>query len=74
MKPSANICSSVLLVIATILSQINPLGLPGTADGVAWACSLGDLIDAALAVASPDPTETAPERRRKFRIIKGGLG
>ena len=35
----------------------------------AW--SLGDLIDAALAVASPDPTETAPERRRKFRVIKG---
>jgi IS1 family transposase len=35
--------------------------------------SLGDLIDAALAVASPDPTETAPERRRKFRVIKGGL-
>jgi IS1 family transposase len=35
--------------------------------------SLGDLIDAALAVATPDPTETAPERRRKFRVIKGGL-
>ena len=35
--------------------------------------SLGDLIDAALAVASPDPTETAPERRRKFRVIDGGL-
>ena len=37
----------------------------------AW--SLGDLIDAALAVASPDPTETAPDRRRKFRVIDGGL-
>lgn len=35
-----------------------------------WA--LGDLIDAALAVATPDPTETAPERRRKFRVIEGG--
>jgi IS1 family transposase len=35
--------------------------------------SLGDLIDAALAVATPDPTETTPERRRKFRVIKGGL-
>ena len=34
--------------------------------------SLGDLIDAALAVATPDPTETAPERRRKFRVIEGG--
>jgi hypothetical protein len=36
----------------------------------AW--SLGNLIDAALAVASPDPTETAPERCRKFRVIEGG--
>ncbi len=35
--------------------------------------SLGDLIDAALAVATPDPTATAPERRRKFRVIEGGL-
>ncbi len=34
--------------------------------------SLGDLIDAALAVATPDPTETAPDRRRKFRVIEGG--
>jgi IS1 family transposase len=34
--------------------------------------SLGDLIDAALAVATPDPTETAPERRRKLRVIQGG--
>jgi IS1 family transposase len=36
--------------------------------------SLGDLIDAALAVATPDPTETAPDRRRKFRVIEGGKG
>ena len=35
--------------------------------------SLGDLVDSALAVASPDPTETAPERRRKFRVIQGGV-
>jgi hypothetical protein len=26
-----------------------------------------------LAVATPDPTETAPERRRKFRVIQGGV-
>jgi len=37
----------------------------------AW--SLGDLINAALAVATPDPTETAPEKRRKFRVIQGGV-
>lgn len=35
--------------------------------------SLGELIDAALAVATPDPTEIAPDRRRKFRVIDGGL-
>ncbi len=26
----------------------------------------------AEAVATPNPTETAPERRRKFRVIDGG--
>ena len=36
----------------------------------AW--SIGDLLDAALAVATPDPTETAPDRRRRFRVITGG--
>jgi len=36
----------------------------------AW--SIGDLLDAALAVATPDPTETAPDRRRQFRVIQGG--
>lgn len=36
----------------------------------AW--SIGELLDAALAVATPDPTETAPDRRRKFRVIEGG--
>lgn len=35
--------------------------------------SLGDLIDAALAVASSDPTDTAPERRHRFRVIQGGV-
>jgi hypothetical protein len=28
--------------------------------------------DAALAVATPDPTEMAPDRRRKFRVVEGG--
>lgn len=30
--------------------------------------SIGDLLDAALAVAPADPTTTAPERRRNFRV------
>ena len=47
---------------------------PAMALGIAdRAWSLGQLIDAALAVASPNPTETAPERRRKFRVIQGGV-
>jgi len=36
----------------------------------AW--SIGELLDAALAVATPDPTETAPDRRRRFQVIEGG--
>jgi hypothetical protein len=36
----------------------------------AW--SIGELLDAALAVATLDPTDTAPDRRRRFRVIDGG--
>jgi IS1 family transposase len=46
---------------------------PAVALGIAdrpW--SVGDLLDAALAVAPPEPTETAPDRRRLFRVINGG--
>ena len=42
----------------------------GLADHV-W--TLGDLLDAALAVAPADPTTTAPDRRRRFKVIDGGL-
>jgi hypothetical protein len=35
---------------------------------------IGELLDAALAVAPFAPTETAPDRRRRFRIIQGGKG
>jgi hypothetical protein len=34
--------------------------------------SVGELLDAALAVAPAAPTATAPERRRQFRVIEGG--
>jgi IS1 family transposase len=46
---------------------------PAMAVGVAkhvW--SIGDLLDASLAVAPPAPTETASDRRRRFRVIDGG--
>lgn len=47
---------------------------PAMALGIAdKAWSLGQLIDAALAIATPDPTETAPERRKRFRVIQGGV-
>jgi hypothetical protein len=36
--------------------------------------SIGELLDAALAVAPAGSTETAPERRRRFRVIDGGKG
>jgi hypothetical protein len=46
---------------------------PAVALGIAdrpW--SIGDLLDAALAIEPPAPTETAPDRRRRFRVIEGG--
>jgi hypothetical protein len=46
---------------------------PAVALGItdhAW--SIGELLDAALSVAPPAPTETAPDRRRQFKVIQGG--
>lgn len=34
--------------------------------------TIGDLLDAALSVAPAGPTTTAPEWRRRFRVIEGG--
>jgi IS1 family transposase len=46
---------------------------PAKALGVAdRAWSIGQLVDAALAVAPAMPTETPPDRRRKFTVIQGG--
>lgn len=41
----------------------------GIADHV-W--SIGELIEAALSAVPPLPTPTAPDRRRRFRVIEGG--
>src|SRR3984893_8137169 len=41
----------------------------GIADRV-W--TIGDLLVAALAAEPPKPTQTAPDRRRQFRVIEGG--
>lgn len=46
---------------------------PAKALGIAertW--TIGQLVDAALAVAPALPTETPPDRRRKFTVIEGG--
>ena len=46
---------------------------PAKAIGVAdRAWSIAQLVDAALAVAPAMPTETPPDRRRKFTVIEGG--
>jgi IS1 family transposase len=43
----------------------------GIADRV-W--TIGDLLDAALATQPIDPVVTAPDRRKRFRVIEGGKG
>ena len=46
---------------------------PAVALGIAervW--TLGDLIDAALATQPIEPVVTAPDRRRRLRVIEGG--
>jgi len=46
-----------------------PIITLGVADHV-W--SIGELIDAALATQPIDPVVTAPDRRKRFRVIDGG--
>lgn len=69
-------CASVSLYVAHYnLCRVHEAHrtTPAVALGMAdrtW--SIGDLLDAALAVEPPAPTETAPDRRRQFRVIDGG--
>jgi hypothetical protein len=49
--------------------QTTPAIALGITDHV-W--SIGELIDAALATQPITPTTTAPDRRRRFRVIEGG--
>jgi len=51
--------------------RMTPAMALGIADRV-W--SVGDLLDAALATQPIDPVVTAPDRRKRFRVIEGGLG
>jgi IS1 family transposase len=46
---------------------------PAMALGIAErAWTIGDLVDAALATQPITPTTTAPDRRKRFRVIEGG--
>jgi hypothetical protein len=49
--------------------QTTPAMALGVTDHV-W--SIGELIDAALATQPTDPVVTAPDRRKRFRVIEGG--
>ena len=49
--------------------RTTPAKAVGVADR-AWA--IGQLLDASLAGAPALPTETPPDRRRKFTVIEGG--
>jgi hypothetical protein len=47
-------------------------GTPAEAIGIdSHPWSIGELLDAALATAPHGPVETAPDRRRKFKVIEG---
>ncbi len=49
--------------------QTTPAMALGLTDHV-WL--IGELLDAALSAEPPKPTPTAPDRRRRFRVIQGG--
>lgn len=64
-----NLCRPHESLSPSARNQVTPAMALGLTDHV-W--SIGQLLDAALAVATPDPTETAPDRRRRFQVIEGG--
>jgi IS1 family transposase len=64
-----NFCRVHDALTPNMRDQNTPAMALGITDHV-W--SIGELLDVALAVAPPAPTETAPERRRRFRVIEGG--
>ena len=39
---------------------------------IAWAWSIAQLVDAALATQPITPVTTAPDRRKRFQVIDGG--
>ena len=75
-KRLENHCAAVSLYVAHYnLCRVHEAlrSTPAMALGIAdrvW--TIGDLLDAALATQPITPTTTAPDRRRRFRVISGG--
>jgi hypothetical protein len=75
-KRLVNHCAAVSLYVAHYnLCRVHETlrTTPAVAQGITdhvW--SIGELLDRALALEPPAPTETAPDRRRRFRVIDGG--
>ncbi len=64
-----NLCRVHEALTPSAARQTTPAMAAGIADHV-W--SIGELLDASLALGPVEPTTTAPERRRQFRVIQGG--
>jgi IS1 family transposase len=64
-----NLCRVHEALTPSARQQATPAMALGLTDRV-W--SIGELLNAALAAAPADPTDTAPDRRRRFRVIEGG--
>jgi hypothetical protein len=75
-KRVENHCAAVSLYVAFYnLVRVHEAlrTTPAVALGIAErAWTIGDLLDAALATQPITPTTTAPDRRRRFRVIDGG--
>lgn len=75
-KQLENHCAAISLYVAHYnLCRVHeslrstPAMALGIADRV-W--TIGDLLDAALATQPTTPKTTAPDRRKRFRVIEGG--
>jgi hypothetical protein len=64
-----NLCRPHESLSPSMTRQITPAMAAGIADHV-W--SIGELLDAALAVAPHTPVDTPSNRRQRFRVIQGG--
>jgi IS1 family transposase len=64
-----NFCRVHETLTPSLRNPVTPAMAIGIADHV-W--SVGELLDAALAMSTPDPTNQASARRRRFRVIEGG--